>query len=390
MALEALGQADDFTQEILLYTYHPTRKYYIKKLPWAGEGINTLWDSQDHWMRLLDRSASRLLSGQTQKQAFAVFIRSLTPIDAEIFKKMVKKDLRVGLAAKSINAVFNELIPVFGFMKAKVYDENRLIKGSFVSLKIDCIRAMLRDRTLYSSGGNVITGVQHIARQFEPEDEFDGELTIPGKIFQVASGLLRSNADNPTAVFNVFDSPSWKVPFNERYNAMEQAAKHWPENIVLLKHIIAKGSEHVKHQFAVALDHGYEGLVVKSPGHLYQLKRSWDWMKIKAADPDEVTIIGFNEGTGKFEGNLGSVKCRRKNGVIVDVGGFTDEIRYHIWNNKELWLNEIIEILYHEETPDGSLRHPRFNYTNDAKIHRHRWDKSGRPLKSWPKSVRIP
>jgi len=359
-------------------------------MPWNGKGTNTLRGSQDHWKQLLERSSKRYLTGQAQKDAFCSYIKTLTFMDAEIFKNMVRKDLRLGIAAKSINAVFPELIPEFGFMKAKVYDEKRLEKGSYVSLKIDCIRAMLRDRTLYSSGGNVIAGVQHIAKQFEPGDEFDGELTIPGKIFQVASGLLRSNADNPTAVFNVFDCPNFKHPFKVRYEGMKEVSQNWPENVILVKHIVAKSPEHVKHQFAVALDYGYEGLVVKSPGHYYQLKRSWDWMKIKAADPDEVTIIGFNEGTGKFEGNLGSVKCLRKNGVIVDVGGFTDEVRYHIWNNKELWLDEIIEILYHEETPDGSLRHPRFNYGKDAKVHRHRWDKSGRPLKVWPKSFRIP
>jgi DNA ligase-1 len=388
LALLTLEGADKFTQEILYHTYHPTRKYYIKKLPWTGKGLYDLYESQEIWKAILDRSAFRLLSGQAQKNTFKTFIESLTPEDAELFKKIVKKDLRIGIGIKSINSVFPELIPEFGFMKAKAYDEKRLEKGSYVSLKIDCIRAMLRDRTLYSSGGNVITGVQHIAKQFKSGDEFDGELTIPGKIFQVASGMLRSNNDNPNAVFNIFDAPGIGAPFCERYEAMEQMSKYWPENIILLKHIVAKSPEHVRHQFAVALDHGYEGLVVKSPGHYYQLKRSWDWMKIKAADPEEVTIIGFNEGTGKFEGNLGSVKCRRKNGVIVDVGGFTDEIRWHIWNNKDLWLNEIIEILYHEETPDGSLRHPRFNYKKDAKVHRHRWDKSGRPLKTWSKSIR--
>lgn len=370
---------------MLLYTYHPTRKYYIKKLPWRGAGTKTLEETQELWRHILDRSASRSLSGQAQKNAFTLFIKELTPRDAEIFKKIVKKDLRLGMAAASINKVFSELIPVFGFMKAKAYESSHLQKGTFMSLKIDCIRAMLRDRILYSSGGNVITGVQHIAKMFDPEDEYDGELTIPGKNFNVASGMLRSNNDCPTAVFNVFDCPGKDVPFKERYKFMEDESLLWPNNIVLLKHLVAKGDSHIQSQFELALDHGYEGLVVKSPGHLYQLKRSWDWMKLKAEDPEEVKIVGFNEGTGKYLNNLGSCKCRRKNGVIVDVAGFKDDVRRHIWDHPTLWLHEVIEIVYHEETPDGSLRHPRFDPKEDAKIHRHRWDKSGRVMSTWEK-----
>lgn len=385
----ALRFADDLTQEILLHTYHPTRKYYIKKLPWVGEGELTLEETRDLMKRILKECSQRILSGHRQKEIVSQYITSLTPIDAEIFKKILKKDLRLGIGVKSINKVFPELIPEFGFMKAKGYEAKRLQKGSFISLKVDCIRGLLRDRTLYSSGGNVIQGVQHIAKLFDAKDEYDGELTIPGMDFNKASGRLRSNDDCPTAVFNIFDCPRERIPFRERYQVMEQEAVHWPDNVVLLKHIVTSGDDHIQAQFEKALDGGFEGLVVKSPGHLYQLKRSWDWMKLKAEDPEEVEIIGFNEGTGKYEGNLGSVQCLRKNDVIVDVSGFTDHMRWHIWNHKELWLREVIEINYHEETPDGSLRHPRFAPDRDFKLHRHRWDKSGHPLNSWDKVAHV-
>lgn len=378
-----LMSGDEFLQEMLIYAYDPLSKYYIKKLPWEGQGTKTLAETKAIWNTLLDNSSSRFLSGHKQQHEFKRFIEILKPEEAELFKKIVKKDLKLGIGVKTINAVFDNLIPEFGFMKAHPYDPGRLKKGSYMSLKIDCIRAMLRGRTLYSSGGRVIPGVQHIAKAYSLDEEFDGELTIPGLDFDAASGRIRSNDDCPTAIFNVFDMPSSRRPFKVRYQELVERSKYFLPHTVLLKHVIATGNDHIQRTFAKALDNGHEGLVIKSSSHQYELKRSWDWMKMKAEDPEEVRIVGFNEGTGKYAGSLGSVQCKRSNGVIVDVSGFKDHIKDHIWNNKELWLDEIIEINFHQETPDGSLRHPRFAQKRDFKIHRHRWDKSGKPLDSW-------
>lgn len=379
-----LSKGDDLLKEILYRAYHPLKKYYIKSIPWIARGSNTL-QTLGPWTRLLEASSARTITGYSQQSAFKSLIESLTHADAELFKCIVLKDLKIGIGAKSINTVFPGLIPEFGFMKAKVYQPDKLKPESYMSLKIDCIRALLRNGVLYSSGGRVIPGVQHIALEFSTDEELDGELTIPGLDFNTASGKLRSNAHNPEAVLKVFDMPSIKKPFSDRYSELAYQSLHWPTSIELVKHVRIKDDAHIQRSFKKAIDNGYEGLVIKSASHLYQLKRSWDWMKLKAQDPEEVNIVGFNEGTGKYKGTLGSLRCIRSNGVLVDVSGFTELMKDHIWRNQSLWFGEVIEILYHEETPDGSLRHPRYNMKNDITLHRHRWDKSGKPLNSWQK-----
>jgi len=48
-------------------------------------------------------------------------------------------------------------------------------------------------------------------------------------------------------------------------------------------------------------------------------------------------------------------------GKRVRVGsGFSDEQRQQFWANPNSIKGKIIEVQFHEETPDGSLRHPRF------------------------------
>jgi DNA ligase 1 len=105
---------------------------------------------------------------------------------------------------------------------------------------------------------------------------------------------------------------------------------------------------------------GYEGIMVKDRSAVYNFGRNWSVMKFKAFFDADVRIIGFNEGTGKHVGKLGSFQVDYK-GVMVRVGsGLNDELRDCIWENKNNFIDRIIEVRYQEETPDGSLRFPTF------------------------------
>lgn len=105
---------------------------------------------------------------------------------------------------------------------------------------------------------------------------------------------------------------------------------------------------------------GKEGVIVKSLDAVYETKRADTWFKIKDVLTDDLIIEDYKVGTGKYEGTLGAIIVNR-NGVLVSVGGgFTDAQRDDFWNNKDMLIGRIAEIAYHQETPDGSLRHPRF------------------------------
>lgn len=379
-----LAKADEFTQELLRWTYDRLKPFYTRNFNVTGKGDKAMSTTSETLWSLLEKSSSRELTGKEQLSQLTAYAEELSPEDAEIFCKVLNKDLRIGLKETSINQVFPSLVPVFKFMKAKPYDPKRLQPGSYMSLKLDGIRGLVRDGQMYSSGGRVIQGVDHILKQIGSDLELDGELLIPGLSFQESSGRIRSSRETPEAVYQVFDySNSEGLGFRRRYSTLVTASWCWGPNVKLLDHIRADIDEYIQGEFAKALDKGFEGLVIKAPNAPYEPKRSFNWMKLKAEDPEEVTIIGFEEGKGKFEGTLGSVIALRENGVEVSVGAFPDTVRHHIWNNKELWKGEIIEIKFHEETPDGSLRHPRYDHSQDVRIHRHRWDKSGNPLSVW-------
>lgn len=144
-----------------------------------------------------------------------------------------------------------------------------------------------------------------------------------------------------------------------------------------------------------------EGVMVKNPKAQYQKKKSRDWLKVKAEETEDIRIIGAYPGKPgtKYEKSLGGVVCDF-NGVRVRVGGgFSDEERQALWAdfNYDLgsfltWqefdkdaivfvgelelgdfrlINRLLEVAYHEVTPDLSMRHPRavrFRDDKDSEI----------------------
>jgi len=106
-----------------------------------------------------------------------------------------------------------------------------------------------------------------------------------------------------------------------------------------------------------------EGLMVNMDKP-YICKRSDSILKVKVMSTCDIRVIGFEEGTGKYEGKLGALIVDYK-GFNCGVGsGFTDSDRSYIWNNKEEYLQRIIEVQYFEESKNAqggiSLRFPIF------------------------------
>jgi len=95
----------------------------------------------------------------------------------------------------------------------------------------------------------------------------------------------------------------------------------------------------------VALNYGYEGLVLRHSGHMY---------KVKPKHTYDVIVKDLEEGTGRNIGKLGA--------FITDMGnvgsGLTDEQRIEFFN-KNL-IGTYIEVEAMELTDTGKFRHPRF------------------------------
>ena len=171
----------------------------------------------------------------------------MTEKSACLFGMIINKDLRIGMAAKTINAVFPGLIPVHEVMLAKLFDPKRVQYPCFGGPKIDCIRATYKhdQKEFLTRTGHVIKGLEHLLIQTgDIHEDLDGEIFIPGMDFQRSSGLIRRGASVPNAVFAMFESPSLKESFVNRLLFLEGIAKE-KQGFLRLKHYKLNDHDHL-------------------------------------------------------------------------------------------------------------------------------------------------
>jgi len=132
-----------------------------------------------------------------------------------------------------------------------------------------------------------------------------------------------------------------------------------------------EGQEEFRVANKVALELGYEGLMIKPAHAIYECKRSAAWLKLKPFIEVSLTVVGVEEGTGRNKGRLGALVCSGTDDnrhIKVNVGsGFSDSDRDTFWAGHvefDNLIEQVVEIRADAVTQnqDGSysLRFPRF------------------------------
>ncbi len=90
---------------------------------------------------------------------------------------------------------------------------------------------------------------------------------------------------------------------------------------------------------------GYEGVMLKAQNHIYQPgKRSNNIIKLKPRLTADLTVVDYQEGTGKYEGMLGSLLFKDEDGILVWAGsGLSDSDRS---GDSSRFIGRVYEIEY--------------------------------------------
>lgn len=302
----------------------------------------------------------------------------------EFYKEVINKTLKIGGTAKSINKAFGEkFIPEFNVMLAKKFeDEEHKVKGKefVITEKLDGMRTIMivenGNVTFFSRQGQPITGLVEIIRDAVslPDNVYDGELLIANaddykdrEVLQETLKIARKDGEKRGLVLHLFDM----IPIEE-FKAGESKATYRKRKEELSFIVEKLDSPYIKvvPNLYVGKDldvipklleemnrKGKEGLMLNVSDGKYQCKRTDVLLKIKSMNTMDCRIIGFEEGTGKYEGVLGALIVDYKCYELHCGSGFTDEDRKEIWDNKEKYLGKIAEIQYFRESrnQDGGL-----------------------------------
>lgn len=410
--IAANASNSDFVR-VLEAALNPFKTYGIAKRP-EIESHGTGW-FDDHTWEILDDLRSRALTGNAARVRLESEMARLTSWSAELLWRIVSKDLRAGFSESTVNKAIPGTIPTFDCMLAHPFEEKRVKKWPVVAEpKLDGVRVLAfadvdnREVKFFSRSGKEFTTFDHLKeplievindfRAYIRHDQhadadsdyfferlgcndmafiFDGEI-VSGSFNKTVSEVRKKDAQATDAIFNVFDilpmslfKEDSKVPskhtYSERRAVLEDLLKNlekteWP--IQLLPRYLVSSVAEIHALYERVRARGLEGLIIKDPDAPYHRKRSHAWLKIKAEETVDVKIVGIEPGTGKYEGMIGALVVNF-NGVKVNVGsGLSDDMR---GEDHSLFLDRLIEVEYHEVTPDGSLRHPRFKRFRDDK-----------------------
>lgn len=349
---------------------------------------------QDLTKRLLESPAA---NNKLREEAFELI--NCTPYDFETRKMILKvltKSLNIGIGAKLINkGLGKQIIPDPSLMLAQD-DESEINKWSNIICeeKYDGVRIIAivdgEDVKFFTRQFNEISRhyLSNIADScldlikksgLKGSWFFDGELTdtnrksVSGKVTKMLKGSPTDQIGNDL-LFNIFDLEDTSVlqegkgviPFDIRRSTLEGVfEENTSTSLVLAESFLAKEKEDIYAYYKSIIAKGGEGVILKNPGHVYECKRSKNWIKLKEVNDCDLVITGWYPGEGKREGLIGGFICEDRSGKVkVKVGsGFSDDDLKEISQDPDSYINRICAVQYNviisDKNDNWSLFLPR-------------------------------
>lgn len=401
-----LGSAD--AQAFLFNCYQAYNPFYTFNVKQVHE-TKGLVDQPNPWPRfwgLLEALRTRSISGNAARTAILDISEEF---DSEewntVCARVIRKDLRCGISEKTLNKVLGKShykIPVFSCQLAQDSNDHpaKLRGVKRLEVKLDGVRVIAivsgSSCTLYSRNGKELANFPQVAealldnrKAFQYGRGTGGHYVLDGEIvgesFQklMRQAHRKSDAETDGMVYHIFDiipldafkEGHWNVQQHKRNEWLESARSQLMDTDCLrivdgldVDLDTAEGHDIMQRYAEDAVAKGFEGIMIKDVGAPYECKRSSFWMKWKPVISVDLTVVGFEEGTGRNLNRLGAIICEGEdNGrpIRVNVGsGLSDSDRDEYWRNRHNILGHLVEVQADAVTQnqDGtySLRFPRF------------------------------
>jgi DNA ligase-1 len=327
----------------------------------------------------------------------------------EYYRQLVTKSLKLGIDAKTVNAVYgNGFVPNCEIQLANKYFERpEKVTGEFtLTEKLDGYRTacLVHDDKieLFSRQGQPMEGFVEVEQDMKAflamnnihNAFFDGELvavncedltsaenykivTTIARKKEIKSGLKNMIFD--TLRYEDFIEQTCDTEYWKRRKLLERIFDNVKLDHVCLLPVLYQGVDKsmIMKYLNKARDKHKEGIMINLDDKPYEFKRTNNLLKVKVMQDADLKIIDVYEGTGKNANNLG--------GIIVEFiyngkryqcecgSGFSDKERVDFWDNPDKIIGKIATIQFFEisKNDDGGfgLRFPVW-------IHRIRDDKT--------------
>lgn len=369
---------NDKLRTILNLTYNPYIQFGVKKLP---NGLPLEFNFDEFVKIALECAKKEGNLSKRQKQQLSLKMgRDKT---RELLEKVIKKDLECGINIKLINKSGIIHIEEFGIMLAKPCEYlDKFLENNekfYCNMKYDGVRVVTKVKdgsiTFYSRNGKIYDNFEYLKPYIKQSLGEITEITLDGEVthndFQQLMTITKRKDNNGIdfsgLTYNIFDIISESPLTQQDRVSLLESIINENEHVKLVKYKLLSPIQVPTH-LELALEKGYEGLVLKTITGLYEYGKSTEWVKVKKMDNYDATIINLLEGEGKYKNMLGKFEIGLENGKTQFCGsGLTDEDRKIFWQEKDSLIGKCVELKYQEMTKDGLLRFPIFIRIRDDK-----------------------
>ena len=382
-------------KNILRYTYADNLNYGFSETKLrellqnesntCTSGMITKWNSS---IEMFEELANSNINDELRHSVITYLLMKPEHI-RELLIKVLTKDLRCNISSKTINKAIPKLIPTWEVQPGYPLEKVKLKDNEWIalSLKLNGVRSTFFKGDFRSRQNKLMTGYDHIKADLEKLEQFtgyvfDGELVrnnvdnLPdNENFRLTTSIVNSDAaEKPEIQFVIFDM----LPSDEFISmASNKTFKHRMVEMTTVKKAILKlklnnidvaptyynGTYHSqREQLLNEVDEaGLEGLMLLRDMP-YKCKRHNGVLKCKKFKEGDFKIVGYEEGTGKNKGSLGSLLVEYKGNSVGVGSGYTDEQRTVFWKNRDEMIGQIITVKYKEETMDKKTKLPSLQF----------------------------
>ena len=394
---EALAKNTEFF-EGLRYCLHPLTTFGVKQIPESTvASIDAQLLSHTEFVDLCEELSDRNLTGHAARDAIHdIMLKCGQSQWDNWFRRILMQDIKAGFSESTVNKAVAKAktpqynIPVFECQLAVDSEKrpNDMNGKKQVDIKLDGVRVLSicpasanKEVKQTSRNGREMNNFPTIREQLEGFKEFftedmviDAEV-MSGSFQDLMKQVQRqSNVETDDAVLHIFDilplseflAGGSKLTQTERNTFLNDYVEEnfsdffhlkFPNLSIVSSEIVdldtAEGHARLMEINALALDGGYEGIMLKDVDSKYQCKRTPDWLKLKPFIEVDLEIVSLYPGKPetKNEHRLGGFNMKgtfalpkriaeehgMKEGDIVTVevacgGGFSDKQRDEFWD----------------------------------------------------------
>lgn len=276
-------------------------------------------------------------------------------------------------------------------MLATNVDLTKLEYPVYASRKLDGVRAIIYNDTVYSRNGKPIPN-KHVQALFGRLNGSDGELIVGDPtakdVFQKTTSGVMSVEGEPDVFLYEFDIYNYNSDYETRWDSeLCYIYMVEPKNVIAVEQELINNEQELLAFEQKVLAEGYEGVILRKPDAKYKHGRSTvkegALLKLKRFSDAEAEIIGaeclytntneavtnalgYTERSTKKEGKvaldtLGAFIVKNKEGVEFSIGsGFNDEQRKEYWKDRYKLIGKTVKYKYFEVGIKDKPRFPIF------------------------------